>query len=94
MFKLSQQEGRPSENFRLNYKIQSRPVQRIHQLGNNTHLFQKLLLERTANDSCRTEIARTEKNYGFHIWCVKTMSSSRGVKLILPHERLTGTGLT
>ena len=36
----------------------------------------------------------TEKNCGFHIWYAKTMSSSRGAKLIPPYEWPTGPGLT
>ena len=31
------------------------------------------------------------RDCGFHIWYAKTMSSSRGAKLILPYERSTGS---
>ena len=44
------------------------------------HLFQKTLSERTANGSCRTEIARP-KGTVVSIYHAKTMSSSRGAKL-------------
>ena len=36
----------------------------------------------------------TERKCGFCIWHAKTMSSSRGTKLILPYERPNGSGLT
>ena len=34
------------------------------------------------------------RDCGFHIWYAKTMSCSRGAKLILPYERPTGSGVT
>ena len=37
---------------------------------------------------------RTAIGSGFHNWGAKAMSSSRGAKLILSYERLTGGGLT
>ena len=42
-----------------------------------------------SNGDCTTERIR-----GFYIWYAKTMSSSRGAKLMLPCERQTGPGLT
>ena len=79
MFKLSQHDGRPSQNFRLRFRVDPSKEFTSWEL---VHLVQKTLLERTANGS------------GFHIWCAKAMSSSRGAELILSYERLTGGGLT
>ena len=59
-----------------------------------TYFKQKTLSERTANGSCRTGDCLTKSNCSFHIWFAKTMSSSRGAKLILPQKRPPDSGLT
>ena len=54
------------------------------------HLFQKNVFGENGEWELSNGNCKTEMNCGFHIWYAKTMSSSRGHKLILPHERPTG----
>ena len=57
-------------------------------------LFKKNVVGENDEWQLSNKDCTTERNCGCHIWYAKTMSSSRGAKLILPYERPTGSGLT
>ena len=64
-------------NFRCDKDLLYTPISK-HVVGQNGEW-------QLSNGNCTTE-----RNCGFHIWYAKTISSSRGDKVILPHERPTG----
>ena len=67
----------------------------LWQINSSTHtLISKNVVGENGEWQLSNGDCTTERNCGFHIWHAKTMSFSRGAKLILPYERPTGSGLT
>ena len=92
MVRLPQHEGRPSENFRLRFRVD--PSKEFTSWEITYTYFKNCCCRERLMTVVERRLHERKELCGFHIWCAKTMSSSRGVKLILQYERLTGTGLT